>query len=94
MTTPLPADLPFQHTLNAQGLRCPLPLLRCKKSLSTLAHGEVLKMTATDQGARVDIPAFCQKTGHILQAMYEENGVWVFFIQKQQTTAGVGREKS
>ena len=38
------------HTLDARGLNCPLPILRTKKALATMAAGDVLEITASDPG--------------------------------------------
>lgn len=44
----------FDKELDARGLNCPLPILRCKKSLADLTSGQVLKIVATDPGAIKD----------------------------------------
>ena len=36
--------------LDARGLNCPLPILRAKKVINGLQHGEVLRVRATDPG--------------------------------------------
>jgi len=78
--------------LDTRGLRCPLPILRCKKTLAELAPGQILKTLATDAGASKDFHTFCRQTGHlmlhseILQENDEhgvERDVYVFFIQKK-----------
>lgn len=68
--------------LDARGLNCPLPILRAKKSISALAGGEVLRITATDPGSVKDFEAFCKQTGHTLLSSGEANGAFVFEIQK------------
>lgn len=68
--------------LDARGLNCPLPILRAKKSISALASGEVLRITATDPGSVKDFEAFCKQTGHTLLNSAEANGAFVFEIQK------------
>lgn len=68
--------------LDARGLNCPLPILRAKKSISALASGEVLRITATDPGSVKDFEAFCKQTGHSLLSSSEANGAFVFEIQK------------
>jgi tRNA 2-thiouridine synthesizing protein A len=77
----------FDQELNTRGLKCPLPILRCKKALSELAAGEVLKAYATDQGAVKDFQAFCKQTGHIMLSLEEikeaETTVYIFHIQKK-----------
>jgi tRNA 2-thiouridine synthesizing protein A len=73
--------------LNTRGLKCPLPILRCKKALSELAAGQILKAYATDAGAVKDFQAFCKQTGHIMLSLDEtkegETTVYIFHIQKK-----------
>ncbi|HIQ07543.1 MAG TPA: preprotein translocase subunit TatC, partial [Thiotrichaceae bacterium] len=40
----------FNEELDARGLNCPLPILRCKKAINKMDTGEVLKIIATDPG--------------------------------------------
>ncbi len=69
-------------TLDASGLKCPLPVLRARKALKPLAPGEVLTVRATDPGALADFRAFCQATGHALLAHEETAGTIVLAIRK------------
>lgn len=56
------------HELDLSGLNCPLPILRTKKALATMASGEVIAVLATDPGAPKDFEAFCRQTGNQLLA--------------------------
>ena len=70
------------HTLDARGLNCPLPILRTRKAIATMASGEVLEITATDPGSVKDLDSFCQQTGHrMLSSEAAENG-FLFRIRK------------
>jgi len=68
--------------LDARGLNCPLPILRAKKSISSLAAGEVLRVVATDPGSVKDFSAFCKQTGNELLETSEQNGEFLFLIKK------------
>ncbi len=50
--------------LDCTGLLCPLPVLKAQKRLRGMAAGQVLALVATDAMAAVDVPHFCQTTGH------------------------------
>ena len=52
------------HTIDARGLRCPLPVLKAEKALASMEAGERLVVLATDPMAKVDIPLFCRQQGH------------------------------
>ena len=54
----------FNKEVDASGLNCPLPILRCKKGLSDMEASEILKIISTDPGSVKDFHAFCVQTGH------------------------------
>ena len=68
--------------LDVKGLNCPLPILRAKKAIKTLAIGAVLEVVATDPGSVTDFDAFCRQTGNELLSQKEEGGVYTFEIRK------------
>ncbi len=55
---------PADHELDATGLLCPLPVLKARKRLKSMAPGETLRILATDPAAIIDIPHFCTEQGH------------------------------
>jgi TusA-related sulfurtransferase len=61
---------------------CPMPVLTLAKAIKQLQPGQILSISATDQGARRDIPAWAEKTGHRLLQMTEEQGVLTFYIRR------------
>lgn len=73
----------FDRELDARGLNCPLPILRTKKALNDMSHGQVLKVVATDPGSVRDFQAFCKQTGNQLVFASEGDGEFVFVLQKK-----------
>ena len=73
----------FDKELDARGLNCPLPILRCKKMLAELSPGQMLKVLTTDPGSVKDFQAFCKQTGNELKSFQEGEAVYTFFIQKK-----------
>lgn len=70
------------HTLDARGLLCPLPVLKLRKRLKSLAVGEVIAVQADDPAAIVDVPHFCAESGHALISSEDSGGVQTYFIRK------------
>lgn len=68
--------------LDASGLECPMPLLKAKRALNTMAVGQRLRILATDQGSVRDFEVFAQQSGHILLASEAQDGVYTYLIQK------------
>jgi tRNA 2-thiouridine synthesizing protein A len=52
--------------LDLTGLKCPLPALRTRKALRTLAPGAQIDVVCTDPMAAIDIPHMVRETGDIL----------------------------
>ncbi|MGG7567170.1 sulfurtransferase TusA family protein [Rhodovulum sp. DZ06] len=72
----------FDEDLDARGLLCPLPVLKARKRLGPLAPGAVLRMTADDPAAAVDVPHFCAEAGHQLIATERDGVDRIFLIRK------------
>lgn len=51
-------------TIDARGLKCPLPVLRAEKALEQAEPGGRLTLLATDPVARIDIVHYCRQHGH------------------------------
>lgn len=73
----------FDKELDARGLRCPLPILRCKKGIAEIEGGQVLKVLATDPGAVKDFQSFCKQTGHELLSQEQQDEEFSFYIRKR-----------
>lgn len=74
----------FHKEIDATGLKCPMPILKCKKGLNDLIGGEVLKISATDKSAHKDFEAFCDQTGHKMLDSHKVENVTIFYIQKMK----------
>ena len=68
--------------LDAKGLACPMPIVKTKKAMDTLATGEILEVHVTDKGALADMPAWARAGGHMILDRSEDAGVLKFYIQK------------
>lgn len=68
--------------LDAQGLACPMPIVKTKKAMNDMVTGQVLEIHATDKGAKADLAAWSRSGGHELVQSTEENGVFKFWIKK------------
>jgi len=73
----------FTKEVDATGLNCPLPILRCKKGLNDLQANQVLKVISTDPGSVKDFNAFCVQTGHELLQLDEDETSYTFYIKKR-----------
>ena len=75
----------FDKEIDATGLNCPLPILRCKKGLSEIDAAQVLKVISTDPGSVKDFNAFCVQTGHEILQLDSSDTSFTFYIKKRSS---------
>ena len=73
--------------LDLTGLKCPLPALKTRKALKSLAPGDRLEVHCTDPLAVIDIPALIQQTGDRVEITERSDSRIVFMIEKCATAA-------
>ena len=61
-----------KETIDARGLLCPLPVLKLRKRLKSLAAGDCALLLADDPAAVVDVPHFCAEAGHALLSQSDD----------------------
>lgn len=72
----------WDDMLDCEGLLCPLPVLRARKRLLSLASGTVLCVRTTDAMALIDLPHFCAEAGHTYLGAQAEGGVTLHRIRQ------------
>jgi tRNA 2-thiouridine synthesizing protein A len=72
----------IEKTLNLRGLKCPLPALRTKKALGSMASGDLLTIECTDPLTAIDIPNLLRETGDALEGKATADGLLTFRIRK------------
>jgi len=75
------SDMPTA-TLDAQGLSCPLPVVKARLEMEKLGGGDVLKVLATDPGSVSDFANWSKMSGHELVSSSENAGVYTYLIRK------------
>ncbi len=68
--------------IDAEGLLCPLPVLKAQKRLAGMARGAVLRLRATDPASWVDVPHFCMAGGHVILSAEDRDGVKIYLIRR------------
>lgn len=68
--------------VDSKGEYCPMPVVRLRLAIDEVKAGQVVRLLATDPGAKKDIPAWSEMTGHKLLKMTEDKGLLVFLVQK------------
>jgi len=70
------------QTLDMCGYACPMPILKTKQALASMASREVIEVICTDQGSKKDFVAFCNQLGHKLISQRDEGNKIIFNIEK------------
>ena len=68
--------------IQAEGLKCPLPLLKTKKALASLTAGSTVYLRATDANSMRDLLAFAAEAHHEVLHASKESGLFEFVIRK------------
>ena len=72
----------FQHELDARNESCPMPVMKTKKMLRSIAAGEVLHVIATDPASVQDITILLESLNDELVETTEADGEYHFYIKK------------
>jgi tRNA 2-thiouridine synthesizing protein A len=70
------------HQLDAQGLRCPEPVMMVRLKIREMSIGETLLVTADDHSTTRDIPSFCRFMDHQLIASDTAQSPYRYVIKK------------
>ncbi|ACT08867.1 SirA family protein [Dickeya chrysanthemi Ech1591] len=70
------------HTLDAQGLRCPEPVMMVRKTVRQMETGQTLLIIADDPATTRDIPGFCRYMEHELLAQTTERPPYRYLLRK------------
>jgi tRNA 2-thiouridine synthesizing protein A len=73
----------IHQEIDTRGLNCPLPILKAKKALATMASGQLLKVVATDTGSLKDFQAFSKQTGNELVQQDTVNGEFIHILRRR-----------
>lgn len=69
-------------TIDCCGLYCPMPVINAQSELAKMSAGQVLEITATDDGVADDFPMFCKSRKLKLLRLEKKDGLYVIAIRK------------
>lgn len=77
------AEITPDFVINAEGLLCPMPVLKLAKKASQAADGTVLVLRATDPMSPLDSEHFCNQKGYEFLGKQVEiiDGISVFLMK-------------
>lgn len=77
------AKLKADYVINAEGLLCPMPVLKLAKKASQAEKDTVIELCATDPMAPIDAEHFCAQKGYefLGKSVQKISGIDVFSIK-------------
>ncbi|MGY2573932.1 sulfurtransferase TusA [Vibrio diazotrophicus] len=75
-------NISVNKVLEAEGLRCPEPVMMVRKTIRTMQDGEVLLVKADDPSTTRDIPSFCRFMDHQLLSSKTDELPYLYLIKK------------
>ncbi len=70
------------QSIDCMGLYCPMPIVKTAEKIKELKQGEVLEIVADDKGIKMDMPAWCDATGHECLGIEEDRGEIKVYVKK------------
>lgn len=76
---------PTRHRLDVTGTFCPLPILLAAREMRKLQPGDLLEVLGDDPGILEDLPVWCERAGHCLLELREEEGRILGLVEKGES---------
>jgi tRNA 2-thiouridine synthesizing protein A len=78
------SQLSIKYTIDAQGLRCPAPLLKARLGLKQLSAGESLEILLSDVDSVKDIKTMVELTNNTIELYEEQQNIYRYVLKKGQ----------
>jgi TusA-related sulfurtransferase len=80
-------SIQFDQTLDVKGAKCPMPLLKSRKTVNSLPVGNVLQVIATDRGSVADFQGWAKAAKNVDlvgQETVQDNGqdMYVHYVKR------------
>ncbi len=71
------------YIIDAEGLLCPLPVLKLAKKITQIADGSIVELRATDPMSPIDCEHFCGQKNHqfLSKNTIKEGDIEVFIMK-------------
>jgi tRNA 2-thiouridine synthesizing protein A len=75
-------DASPDRVLDCVGLFCPMPILKTRETMKSLAVGQRLEMLSDDPASEADMKSWTGRTGHELLSIERHGAVFRFIVRK------------
>ena len=78
------ADFIIEHTIDAKGLKCPMPVIKLQQQIRKTRPGKLVLIDCTDPGAEKDIGSWCRVNKHpLLKVIKTDTGCQIIIKAKE-----------
>ncbi len=78
----MPTQLQADRTLDCLGLFCPMPIVKTREAMKSMAVGRILEMLSDDPASEPDMKSWARRTGNELVAVTKDGAVYRFLVRK------------
>jgi tRNA 2-thiouridine synthesizing protein A len=75
-----------RHRLDVTGTFCPLPILLAARAMRKLQTADLLEIVGDDVAILEDMPVWCERAGHRLVEMVQDEGTIRSLVEKGTVT--------
>ena len=69
-------------SIDCIGFFCPIPIVKTREALRTMAVGQILEMLSDDPGSEPDMKSWARETGIELLEITQDGAVYRFLVRK------------
>ncbi|MCK5322554.1 MAG: sulfurtransferase TusA family protein [Desulfobulbaceae bacterium] len=80
---PAQETVKIERTIDAKGVKCPMPLLLAKKEMAKISSGGILEIQVSDPNSRNDFRFWCRNSRHEFLGEKEESKFSRLFVKKK-----------
>jgi tRNA 2-thiouridine synthesizing protein A len=77
-------DLQVDRSLDCLGLFCPMPIIKTREAMRTMAVGQVLEVLSDDPASDADMHSWARRTGNELVAVAKDGSTYRFLVRKSR----------
>ncbi|HLE44688.1 MAG TPA: sulfurtransferase TusA family protein [Methylomirabilota bacterium] len=75
-------ELQIDRSLDCVGLFCPMPIVKTREAMTTMAVGQILEVVSDDPASDADMKSWAKRTGNELLAVTKDGPIYRFLVRK------------
>ena len=75
-------ELQIDRSLDCVGLFCPMPIVKTREAMTTMAVGQILEVVSDDPASDADMKSWAKRTGNELLAVTKDGPSYRFLVRK------------